>query len=173
MMTCEPGTRSPNMGGNPASRFSLSTILLDFTASSEKLGKPVLSDLKEGKVTLPLIFALQNGAGHDGHPSGRDLVATVLREKGFQSVHPEQITSLCAIPARLSIRANWQSNTPIARRHASTFARIPNTAARCYPSRILFSTARADAHFALSCCAQFSASKDFPVTIIISNGIST
>src|SRR6185437_6954094 len=43
---------------------------------------------------LPLIFALQNGAGHDGHPNGRDLVATVLREKGFQSVQPEQITSL-------------------------------------------------------------------------------
>ncbi|HEV2222984.1 MAG TPA: polyprenyl synthetase family protein [Candidatus Acidoferrales bacterium] len=74
--------------------FQLVDDLLDFTASSEKLGKPVLSDLKEGKVTLPLIFALQNGAGHDGHPSGRELVATVLREKGFATVHPDQITSL-------------------------------------------------------------------------------
>jgi len=74
--------------------FQLVDDLLDFTASSEKLGKPVLSDLKEGKVTLPLIFALQNGAGHNGNPSGRELVATVLREKGFESVHPDQITSL-------------------------------------------------------------------------------
>lgn len=111
--------------------FQLVDDLLDFTASSEKLGKPVLSDLKEGKVTLPLIFALRNGGalkdaamqnvarenalyaaaaqtnsvqddlrangGHDGngaHSAGRELVATVLREKGFASVRPEEITSL-------------------------------------------------------------------------------
>jgi len=35
--------------------FQLVDDLLDFTASTEQLGKPVLSDLKEGKVTLPLI----------------------------------------------------------------------------------------------------------------------
>src|SRR6202049_3690038 len=34
--------------------FQLVDDLLDFTASSEQLGKPVMSDLKEGKVTLPL-----------------------------------------------------------------------------------------------------------------------
>ncbi len=79
--------------------FQLVDDLLDFTASSEKLGKPVLSDLKEGKVTLPLIFALQNGTSqnggsHAGNRSGRELVAAVLREKSFQSVRPEQITEL-------------------------------------------------------------------------------
>ena len=112
--------------------FQLVDDLLDFTASPEKVGKPVLSDLKEGKVTLPLIFALQNGSardaalqaaagqngspqnggsevhyeahhdarhevhhgGRDGHAAGRELVATVLREKGFTSVRPEEITSL-------------------------------------------------------------------------------
>src|SRR6266704_3973984 len=41
--------------------FQLVDDLLDFTASAEQLGKPVLSDLKEGKVTLPLIYAMQNG----------------------------------------------------------------------------------------------------------------
>jgi octaprenyl-diphosphate synthase len=69
--------------------FQLVDDLLDFTASSEQLGKPVLSDLKEGKVTLPLIYAIENG-----NADGRSLVATVLAEKGFQSVRPEQITSL-------------------------------------------------------------------------------
>ncbi|HYL68211.1 MAG TPA: polyprenyl synthetase family protein, partial [Candidatus Limnocylindria bacterium] len=77
--------------------------LLDFTASPEQLGKPVLSDLKEGKVTLPLILALEaqvapgsNGSdGHDGdRAGGRALVAKVLEERGFQSVRPEQITKL-------------------------------------------------------------------------------
>ena len=69
--------------------FQLVDDLLDFTASPEQLGKPVLSDLKEGKVTLPLIYALENGGS-----AGRKLVAAVLAEKGFQSVRPEEITAL-------------------------------------------------------------------------------
>src|SRR5262252_568348 len=63
--------------------------LLDFTASAEQLGKPVLSDLKEGKVTLPLIYAMENG-----HREARELVARVLEEKDFISVRPETIVSL-------------------------------------------------------------------------------
>ncbi len=69
--------------------FQLVDDLLDFTASPKQLGKPVLSDLKEGKVTLPLIYALANGES-----AGRRMVAAVLQEKGFQSVRPEQITAL-------------------------------------------------------------------------------
>jgi octaprenyl-diphosphate synthase len=69
--------------------FQLVDDVLDFTASPEKLGKPVLSDLKEGKVTLPLIYALES----DG-AAGKRMVRTVLEEKGFESVRPEQITSL-------------------------------------------------------------------------------
>jgi octaprenyl-diphosphate synthase len=95
-------------GRNAGLAFQLVDDLLDFTASPEKLGKPVLSDLKEGKVTLPLIFALEaatptaaegNGDG-DGHPhshsngEGRRLVAKVLEERDFQSVRAEQITRL-------------------------------------------------------------------------------
>ncbi len=77
--------------------------LLDFTASPEQLGKPVLSDLKEGKVTLPLIFALEaNGASRRGesdgnghsHGDARRLVAKVLEERDFHSVRPEEITKL-------------------------------------------------------------------------------
>ena len=69
--------------------FQLVDDVLDFTASPEKLGKPVLSDLKEGKVTLPLIYALET----DGD-TGKRLVRTVLEEKGFDSVRPEEITEL-------------------------------------------------------------------------------
>jgi octaprenyl-diphosphate synthase len=69
--------------------FQLVDDVLDFTASPEKLGKPVLSDLKEGKVTLPLIYALES----DG-AVGKRLVRTVLEEKGFESVRPEEITAL-------------------------------------------------------------------------------
>jgi len=49
----------------------------------------VLSDLKEGKVTLPLIYAMENG-----HREARELVARVLEEKDFISVKPETIVAL-------------------------------------------------------------------------------
>lgn len=89
-------------GRNAGLAFQLVDDLLDFTASHEQLGKPVLSDLKEGKVTLPLILVLDaetrttpDGDGGDGHPAdARRLVAKVLEERGFLSVRPEQITKL-------------------------------------------------------------------------------
>ncbi len=91
-------------GRNAGLAFQLVDDLLDFTASPEQLGKPVLSDLKEGKVTLPLIFALEPAkAPHASAPEdayghsngdGRGLVAAVLQERGFLSVRPEQITKL-------------------------------------------------------------------------------
>src|SRR6202007_645665 len=69
--------------------FQLVDDLLDFTASSEQLGKPVLSDLKEGKVTLPLIYAMENG-----HREARGLGAGVLEEKEFHSVQPEKLVAM-------------------------------------------------------------------------------
>jgi octaprenyl-diphosphate synthase len=69
--------------------FQLVDDLLDFTASAEQLGKPVLSDLREGKVTLPLIYALA-----PGDPADRELVAKVLQDKGFDRVSPGQISRL-------------------------------------------------------------------------------
>jgi octaprenyl-diphosphate synthase len=69
--------------------FQLVDDLLDFTASTEQLGKPVLSDLKEGKVTLPLIYAMENG-----HGEAREMVARVLEEKEFDSVRPETLVAL-------------------------------------------------------------------------------
>ncbi len=39
--------------------FQLVDDVLDFTAREKVLGKPVGSDLREGKVTLPLIYALE------------------------------------------------------------------------------------------------------------------
>ena len=101
-------------GRNAGLAFQLVDDLLDFTASPEQLGKPVLSDLKEGKVTLPLIFALSaeavrtgEGNGRDGNGAGgRRLVAKVLEERGFVSVRPEQITRLVRESGSLERAAN-------------------------------------------------------------------
>lgn len=69
--------------------FQMVDDVLDFTSNETTLGKPVVSDLKEGKLTLPLIYLMQ-----DGTPSHRELVKTVLRENGFGTVNKEAILDL-------------------------------------------------------------------------------
>lgn len=71
--------------------FQLQDDLLDYTASEKDLGKPVLSDLREGKLTLPLILVLP-----DLSRAERKLVDTVLRERSFTTVAPDQILEIVA-----------------------------------------------------------------------------
>lgn len=61
-----------DFGMNLGIAFQLTDDLLDFTSNTEKLGKPVLSDLREGKVTLPLIRLL------DHYPEYEPLVASAM-----------------------------------------------------------------------------------------------
>jgi octaprenyl-diphosphate synthase len=75
-------------GRNAGLAFQLVDDLLDFTASPSRLGKPVLSDLRQGKVTLPLIYALEQAG-----PREREMIRTVLAERGFESVRPEQVAA--------------------------------------------------------------------------------
>lgn len=69
--------------------FQVVDDLLDFTSSSDKLGKPVVSDLKEGKVTLPLIYALERC-----QPREREALERVARERDFAAMAPEEIVTL-------------------------------------------------------------------------------
>ena len=58
--------------------FQLVDDVLDFTSHEKVLGKPVGSDLREGKVTLPLIYALEQAPEEE-----RRLVDTVLRDGNY------------------------------------------------------------------------------------------
>ena len=51
--------------------FQLVDDVLDFTAREKTLGKPVGGDLREGKVTLPLVYALECATPDERAP-GRD-----------------------------------------------------------------------------------------------------
>ncbi len=58
-MTSEQRQALREYGYNLGVAFQLVDDLLDYTADGTALGKPVGSDLREGKITLPLIFLLQ------------------------------------------------------------------------------------------------------------------
>ncbi len=76
--------------------FQLVDDLLDFTGSEEDLGKPVLSDLKEGRLTLPLIMLLPRLDG-----AGRRLIQAVLEDRDFARTSPEQVLELVAAEGTL------------------------------------------------------------------------
>jgi octaprenyl-diphosphate synthase len=76
-------------GRNLGLAFQIVDDVLDLTASEEVLGKPVASDLREGKVTMAVIHALQNCT-----PAERALVEAVLEERAFVSVKHEQILEM-------------------------------------------------------------------------------
>jgi len=54
--------------------FQITDDVLDFTANQSELGKPVGSDLRQGIVTLPVIFALKQ-------PSFRERLAEIVKTK--------------------------------------------------------------------------------------------
>ena len=66
--------------------FQLVDDVLDFTSNEKVLGKPVGSDLREGKVTLPLIYALE-----DADPEDQQLVENVLKDGNYDRVPFKQI----------------------------------------------------------------------------------
>jgi len=56
--------------------FQLVDDLLDFTGAAEALGKPVGADLRDGKITLPLIHLLEHGG-----PEAGELIRGVVRDR--------------------------------------------------------------------------------------------
>jgi octaprenyl-diphosphate synthase len=62
-------------GFNLGVAFQLVDDLLDFTGDAEAVGKPIASDLREGKVTLPLIHLQAHGSDGPGPQIIRDIIA--------------------------------------------------------------------------------------------------
>jgi len=97
--SCEIGAVIAGAGGDERQRlhdygmdlgmsFQIVDDVLDYTSTSAALGKPVVNDLKEGCLTLPLIYLLrEDGAGY------LEMIQTVLREKGFDSVSAERVVA--------------------------------------------------------------------------------
>src|SRR5229473_1964569 len=69
--------------------FQLIDDMLDFTAREQTLGKPVGGDLREGKITLPLIYALEQAT-----PEERRLVKIILEERSYERVPFREIRAL-------------------------------------------------------------------------------
>src|SRR5262249_50806174 len=78
-MSAEQEQALREYGFNLGMTFQLVDDLLDYTGDADAVGKPIGSDLREGKVTLPLIH-LQRQA-HDG--VGRRIVRDVIASRSI------------------------------------------------------------------------------------------
>src|SRR6187551_112017 len=81
-VTPEQETALREYGFNLGVACQLVDDLLDYTADQVALGKPIGGDLREGKVTLPIIFLLRRGGGEADR-----LIRSVVNDR---AVTPEQ-----------------------------------------------------------------------------------
>jgi octaprenyl-diphosphate synthase len=71
--------------------FQIVDDVLDLTATEEVLGKPVASDLREGKATLAVIHSYDHGTSAD-----RKAIQRVLDDRSFEYVGRQQIQEILA-----------------------------------------------------------------------------
>ena len=101
--------------------FQLVDDILDFTSTEKILGKPAGNDLREGKVTLPIIYALEKASTDE-----RRAVEAVISEGNYEQVpfmHILQMLERHGAVARAYDRAH--TFTEKARSIITSFAESP------------------------------------------------
>jgi octaprenyl-diphosphate synthase len=81
--------RLAEYGRNLGMAFQIVDDVLDLTASEEVLGKPVASDLREGKATMAVLHALERC-----DPAERQIIEDVLSNGGFNGIKPSDIVEI-------------------------------------------------------------------------------
>lgn len=100
--------------------FQIVDDVLDLTATEEVLGKPVASDLREGKATLAVIHSLDNGT-----PEDREKIQTVLADQDFHRVTHAEILGILARHGSIEYAMNIAFQYADAAR--SALAPLPDT----------------------------------------------
>ena len=110
--------RLAEYGRNLGMAFQIVDDVLDLTASEEVLGKPVASDLREGKATMAVLHALEHCT-----PQDREIIESVLGNGGFNGITPADIVAIL----------NRHGSIDAAYDHAANFANQAREAICTFP----------------------------------------
>jgi len=120
-------------GRNVGVSFQLVDDMLDFTAASSDLGKPVMADLREGRITLPIILLLKR------LDSGtRDRLADVAKTGRFDTISEETVLEMVrtsGVLEEVRLRADQYSETAV--RQTESLPRGPERDALIRASELL------------------------------------
>jgi len=103
--------------------FQIVDDVLDLTASEDVLGKPVASDLREGKVTMAVIHALERCTREE-----REKIDAVIRDRAFNGVSHGDI--LAILQQYRSIDAAHQRAQQYATLARNAICNFPNVEAK-------------------------------------------
>ena len=113
--------------------FQLVDDLLDFTAARSDLGKPVMADLLEGRVTLPIILLLEKTDGRT-----RDRLAEVVSSGSFDTISEQEVLQMVRTSGVLDeVRSRAQAHAEEAAERATAFPAGPERDALIQASHML------------------------------------
>jgi len=110
-------------GANLGMSFQITDDLLDFNGDEKILGKPILSDLSEGRITLPLIYTLNN----DGKAQ-RAQIAKLLKKKTLEKNSRDEILQI--VKANGALDYTYGKAKEFSRRSKEIISQFPRSCHR-------------------------------------------
>ena len=128
--------RLRDYGYNLGMAFQIIDDILDFTSTDAALGKPAGSDLRQGTITLPVFYFMQESADRrarldqmedwaaaDGHAATLDLVAQIAQSSAIVRAYDEAASFIAQAVAGLQPLPESAARTALLELAASTLER--------------------------------------------------
>lgn len=112
-----------SFGSDLGMSFQLIDDLLDFSGEEKKLGKPILSDMSEKRITLPLIYTIRNADSEN-----RKRISDILQKDNLTDDAKEDIISM--IKSNGALNYTFQKATEYSNKSKDTIRMFPESVYR-------------------------------------------